>query len=107
MELATAIPAIPATHNPESTGTVATIATVAVAKPQREQAAAPITNDQEAAILAWLAHIGETDPAIIAEVLASCRRDGEALAYFLGRAGESLPCDAKKSGGRPVDTPCE
>jgi len=88
VELATAIPAIPATHGPESTGTVATIATVAVAKPQQGKTESPIISDQEAAILGWLAHIGEIDQATIDEVLASCRRDGDARASFLGRAGE-------------------
>lgn len=88
--LATAIPAIPATQGHETTGTVARIATVAVAKPQQGQTKAPITGDQEAAILAWLAQIGEADEAIIADVLTSCRRDSEAQAYYLGRAGYAV-----------------
>ena len=36
----------------------------------------------------WLTHIGETDPAIIGEVLGRCRQDPGALAYFTQRAAE-------------------
>ena len=39
-------------------------------------------------ILAWLAHIGETDEAIISEVLSRCRHDADAREYFIGRAAE-------------------
>ena|GEM_PF-2580222 len=42
---------------------------------------------EEAEVCAWLDAIGERTPEIIAEVLAACRRDAEARAYFLGRAG--------------------
>lgn len=38
------------------------------------------------AIRAWLNFIGENDPAIIVDVLAKCRTDADALAYFSGRA---------------------
>jgi hypothetical protein len=48
----------------------------------------PLTADAEQAIRAWLAHIAETDPIIIAEVLDRCRRDARARAYFLRRAAE-------------------
>lgn len=47
-----------------------------------------MTAEEETAIRAWLAHIGENDPAIIADVLDKCRTDTEALDYFTGRAGE-------------------
>lgn len=43
---------------------------------------------QEQAVLTWLASIGETDPAIIAATIAKCRRDPDALAYFLTHAAE-------------------
>ena len=43
---------------------------------------------QEAAVRRWLTHIGETDPAIIGEVLGRCRQDPGALAYFTQRAAE-------------------
>lgn len=41
-----------------------------------------------AAIRSWLAFIGETNPATIAEVLDKCRSDDETRAYFTGRAAE-------------------
>lgn len=50
-----------------------------------------MTETEEAAIRAWLAHIEETDEAIIDNVLKRCRSDGEARAYFIQRAGE-VPC---------------
>lgn len=52
-----------------------------------EQWAAPITGDQEAAIVGWLAEIGEADQAIIDDVLTKCRHNDEARAYYRGRAG--------------------
>ena len=157
--VATAIPAIPATHAQELTGTVARIATVAVASPKeaetdggnssrssnnssskpcerktvhyrwlihfsdrnplevafspaathaevldtypsalaaepiepcRRQPDALLGGDQKAAVLAWLTQIGETDQAIVAEVLAACRRDIDARRYFLERAESRL-----------------
>jgi len=48
---------------------------------------------QEAAVLAWLAQIGETDQAIVAEVLTLCKHDDDAKAYYLGRAGADPPID--------------
>lgn len=39
-------------------------------------------------ILAWLAHIGETDQEIVDEVLVQVTNDARALAYFLKRAEE-------------------
>lgn len=48
-------------------------------------APAPLTADQEAAIRAWLAHIGETNPATIAEVMTRCRQDTRAREYCLGQ----------------------
>ncbi|MGZ8943012.1 MAG: hypothetical protein ACXW00_09620 [Methylobacter sp.] len=44
-------------------------------------------------ILAWLAHIGETDQAVIDDVLHYCASNPEALAYYLKRAGEVPPPD--------------
>jgi hypothetical protein len=37
-------------------------------------------------ILAWLSHIGETDPELIDEVLDKCSNNPEVLTYYLGRA---------------------
>ena len=56
-----------------------------------------MTEQERAAVLRWLAHIGEADPGTIAVVLARCERDQGARAYFVGRAAEApaLPtCEA-------------
>lgn len=79
--------AIPATQPKEEGVKVAKIATVAVANPT-EAKTAPITVEEERAIRAWLAHIEETDPEIIAEVMDKCQREGEARAYCLRRSKE-------------------
>jgi hypothetical protein len=50
--------------------------------------------DEESAIRAWLASIGETDPKIIEETIENCQRDAEARAFFLGRAGEPFDPEA-------------
>jgi hypothetical protein len=50
-----------------------------------------VGTDTTAAIRAWLAHIGETDPAIIADVLHQCQQDADARAYYLQRAADELP----------------
>ena len=39
-------------------------------------------------IRTWLASIGETNEAIVEEVLTRCERHPDALRYFLGRSGE-------------------
>jgi hypothetical protein len=48
----------------------------------------PLSGEEETTIKSWLAAIGEDDDATIGEVLAQCRRDGEAQAYFLRQAGQ-------------------
>lgn len=53
----------------------------------------PLTASEEAAIRAWLALIEETDPAIIAGVLARCQSDARARAYCLLQARELPPPD--------------
>jgi len=53
--------------------------------PTIRQPSAPLTASEEAAILAWLALIEETDLATIAEVIGQCQRDANARAYFAGR----------------------
>jgi hypothetical protein len=47
-----------------------------------------MTLDQETAIKAWLARIGETDPVMINDVLVRCSTDRVALKYFMSRATE-------------------
>lgn len=59
--------------------------------PQRPPATAPLPADAEAAIRAWLALIGETDPATIAEVMGECHRYQDARDYYGGRAAADLP----------------
>ena len=65
---------------------------------------APLIDADEAAILAWLNHIGETDPPTIGEVIDRCRSDLEARGYFVGRAMEELPkridCDSRSGATR-------
>lgn len=56
-------------------------------EPGRQLPDTLLAGDQEAAVLAWLSEIGETDQAIVAEVLRQCRQDEEARQYFLGLAG--------------------
>lgn len=52
------------------------------------KATVPMSPCEESAIRAWLAHIEETDPAIIAALLEKCRTDADARSYFIGRAAE-------------------
>lgn len=59
--------------------------------PQRATATAPLPADAEAEIRAWLAMIGETDPATIHEVLGEYHRYQDARDYYGGRAGADLP----------------
>ena len=95
-ESATATSATMATQVTESEGTVAGVATVAVAyseKPpvhsQERGPAATLSKSEESTIHIWLAHIGETDPQEIADVLDVCRANTEARVYFLRRAVHS------------------
>ena len=50
---------------------------------------AAITTNEEVAIRRWLKSIEETDEAVIGEVMAQCRRDADARAYFLARSEEA------------------
>ena len=66
----------------------------------------PLNAAQETAIRARLAAIGETDPAIIAEVIQRCRQDVDARAYFTGRAAAELPNPDPFPDGRRTFDPC-
>ncbi len=44
----------------------------------------------ESAVMGWLSSIGETDPAMVFEVLNRCRQDHDALQYFLMRANPKI-----------------
>jgi len=54
--------------------------------PTVRRPASPLSAEDEAAIRAWLAAIGETDPATIAEVIEHCRQDQDARDYYVGQA---------------------
>lgn len=82
----TATPATPATQEADKPVTVAPVAIVAVAK--QPEPLSELSPNEESKILAWLAHIDETDPAIIAEVVDKCRNDREARRYFVKRSEE-------------------
>ena len=82
----TATPATPTTQEADKPVTVTPVATVAVA--EQPEPLPELSSDEESSILAWLAHIEETDPAIIAEVVDKCRNDREACRYFLKRSEE-------------------
>ena len=56
---------------------------------ERPAAEPPMTDEEEQAILVWLARIGEDDPVTIGEVIDRCRSHTEAREYFLGRAKEA------------------
>jgi hypothetical protein len=47
-----------------------------------------LTTAEESAIKGWLAHIEETDPALIAETIDLCQQDADARQYFTRRAAE-------------------
>lgn len=49
----------------------------------------PLPKKDEAAVLAWLRRIGETDEAAILDVLKSCHTDADARGYFIRLAQES------------------
>ena len=48
-----------------------------------------MTATEESAILRWLAHIGEDNPAMIAHVIEQCRIDPDKRAYYLRRSEEA------------------
>jgi hypothetical protein len=84
----TATPATPATHQPDNPETVAPVATVAVAVAVKSEALPELSPDEESSIRPWLAHIEETDPTIITEVLDKCRDELDARRYVLKRSEE-------------------
>lgn len=84
--IVTATSATTATQETDKLSIVASVATVAVAprlKPLPE-----LSPDSELSVRAWLAHIEETDPAVITEVLNRCRNDLNARRYFMERSEE-------------------
>lgn len=67
---------------------------------KREVSEKRVSPAAEAKIRAWLAHIRETDPAIIRDVLTRCADDRECLAYYMTRAAEVPP--VRREVGRTV-----
>lgn len=65
-------------------------------EPSRYQPDAPLPQDQEGAIVAWLAKIGETDEAMVSDVLAQCRHNAETRAYYLDRVGIEQADDRRR-----------
>jgi len=76
--IATATLATPATHRKVDSRTIAKVATVAVAN--------QLLAEEEAAIMAWLASMGETNPKKIADAIAKCRSDAKARMSCLEQA---------------------
>ena len=87
-KIATATGATVATDVPKLVPTVANVACVAVAKQERAKVVSSITYKQEAAIKTWLSNIGEPEKDHYL-VLSKCRKEPEALAYYLERVAES------------------
>ena len=56
----------------------------AVLKSRKSDLIAYLTNERT--VMNWLGRIGEDDPAVIGGVLIRCRKNPEALTYFLWRA---------------------
>lgn len=51
---------------------------------RRRQPDTMLTGDQEGALRAWLAQIGEDEASVIVALLTICKHDDDARAYFLG-----------------------
>jgi hypothetical protein len=94
---ATVTPATTATLGINQDVTVAPVATVTVVggtEPAVKnvllgtELTSELLLDEESSIRAWLAHIEETDPTVITEVLDRCRDDLNTRRYFLKRFEE-------------------
>jgi hypothetical protein len=94
-DFATATVATTATQDRRPVRTVAKVASVAVAN--------QIFPEEESASRAWLAHINETDLAIIDDVLTKCRNDVEARVYCLEQARQIPPASEKDHKATCID----
>jgi hypothetical protein len=81
---ATATPATVATEAPANSETVAAVAVAVFC----EHPVPCLTDEEEAAIRSWLAHIEETDSTELESVLDECRADVGARIYYLRRSEE-------------------
>jgi len=86
----------PAASHPQVRGSYPDPLAAEPIEARRRQPDTLLAGDQEAAVLAWLAQIGETDQAIVGEVLTACRYDCDARAYYLGRAGANPQIDGDR-----------
>lgn len=59
--------------------------------PSVRRRSAPMTGEEEATVRAWLAAIGDRDPASIADIIGACQRDADARRYFMELAREVMP----------------
>lgn len=59
--------------------------------PVPRRPAAPMSAQERAAVMDYLARIEETDQVIIAEVIEQCQQDADARDYFTGQAALALP----------------
>jgi hypothetical protein len=112
MEVATAIPAIPATHGQEWAGTVARIATVAVATPmgaksddgnssRNSKNSSSNPCEQQTESRSWLLHFPDREPLTVAFTPAASHT--EALAsYPSALAAEPMDPGRRSGNGNPV-----
>ena len=82
----------PTTHTKVLASYPSALAAEPIEASQR-QPATMLTGRQETAVVAWLAQVGESDEALVGDVLARCRHDEDARQYFVGRAGECATVD--------------
>ena len=67
--------------------------------PITRRPSSPLSGEEEATLRRWLAHTGETDPAIIAATLDQCQQSADARHYFIHkRAAVELPQHTKTAG---------
>ena len=84
---ATLTPATIATHGANQTVSVAAVDGVTVTA-HPETNFYPLTADEESKILAWLAHINETNQETIDFIISNCRIDLRGRLYLLKRSEE-------------------
>jgi hypothetical protein len=75
------------------------IATVAVADwcMAKSEDVVPMSSRDAQELLAWLVQIGESDKAVIADVLRDCQRDVDTRVFFLNLVAEAASSVARFS----------
>lgn len=90
----TAVTAVPEPGESENSGaSIGSNGSAPVAALREIEANRPMTAIEESAIRAWLAHIEESDEAIITHLLNRCQQDAEARDHFIRQAAEVLEPD--------------